>query len=611
MFCLTVCGNAQLAANAKADPQRAEDAYLAGARLLDRNDLVAAEAEFARAAALNPARQDYATAVALTRDHRVSDLIHQAAKERLTNHPDRADALIAEARKIDPANELVLQHAQDADAQAAIKKERLRTEPSYAGPIELQPSATLQDLHLKGDTKNVVTRAALAYGIHVVFDDSVTNMNLRFDLDQSPYTQAMPILLRMTHLFAVPLDAKTLFVTKDTEENRQKYERQIEETLYIPASTTETMNELSNIIKNVFDVKQIVISPGSGTIVIRAPAPTLKAVNYTLADMLDGGAEVMLELKLVTIDKSVTRNIGATPPTSGSAFSAAAELQSFVSTNQTTINTAISSGALVPTGSNTQQLVQEAAFLILSGLATDAKLTNVISFFGHGLTLFGASIGGGGTLSLGLNSSAARALDDVTVRVGDKQTTTLRVGEKYPVTTATYSSGISSSTASALQGVTVNGVSASSLLNQLSSSAAATVPMVQYEDLGITLKTTPAVMRSGLVKLSIDLKIEALTGTSLNNIPILTSSNYVSDITVRDGETVVMMSDVTGTEAASINGLPGLAELPGFQETLSDRMKETDSSELVLLITPHLVRKRGFSMASRVIPFNSGVPAEN
>jgi Flp pilus assembly secretin CpaC len=255
--------------------------------------------------------------------------------------------------------------------------------------------------------------------------------------------------------------------------------------------------------------------------------------------------------------------------------------------------------------------VQEAAFLILSGLATDAKLTNVISFFGHGLTLFGASIGGGGTLSLGLNSSAARALDDVTVRVGDKQTTTLRVGEKYPVTTATYSSGISSSTASALQGVTVNGVSASSLLNQLSSSAAATVPMVQYEDLGITLKTTPAVMRSGLVKLSIDLKIEALTGTSLNNIPILTSSNYVSDITVRDGETVVMMSDVTGTEAASINGLPGLAELPGFQETLSDRMKETDSSELVLLITPHLVRKRGFSMASRVIPFNSGVPAEN
>ena len=42
----------------------------------------------------------------------------------------------------------------------------------------------------------------------------------------------------------------------------------------------------------------------------------------------------------------------------------------------------------------------------------------------------------------------------------------------------------------------------------------ATVPQIQYEDLGITLKATPSVLRSGLVSMHIDLKIEALTGTS-------------------------------------------------------------------------------------------------
>jgi general secretion pathway protein D len=601
----------QPAAQAKPETQRAEQAYLAGTRLLSQNDFAEAQKEFAQAATLDPAHSEYAMAMTVTREHRVRALIQQAAKARLMNRPAEADSLIAEARAIDPEDEQVVQHANTTPATAHVVA---KPEITYAAPIEVQPKAGPQDLHLRGDARQVLTQAALAYGINVAFDEAATNTSqpIRFDLDQSPYTEAIPLLLRMTHLFAVPLDAKTLMVAKDTEENRQKLERQVEETIYIPASTTEQMNELINIIKNVFDVKQIAPSLSSGTIAIRASAPTLKAVNYTLADMLDGAAEVELEIKLVTIDKSVTRNLGATTPTSGSAFSAAAEVQTFVSANQSTVDAAVSSGALVPSGSQAQQLIEEAAFLILSGLATDAKLTNVISYFGHGLTLFGASIGGGGALNFGLNTSESRALDDITVRIGDGQTTTLRIGEKYPITTATFGSGVSSSTASALAGVTVNGVNANKLLNQfLGAASTATVPMIQYEDLGITLKTKPTVMRSGLVRLSIDMKVEALTGASLNNIPVLTSSVYTSDITVPDGQTAVMLSDMSKTESAAISGLPGLGELPGFQQTLSDTMKTTDDSELILLITPHLVRHRSNSMSSRAIPFQTSVPAEN
>ena len=610
---LVVCVLCAGAAYAQAKPQEASQAYSAGTRLLERKDLVGAQKEFAHAVELDPTHSAYSLALTVTREQRVSELIQHAAKARLQGRPKEADGLIAEAIAIDPDDERVMQHA---NTNSAPPTQKLVAKPqiTYTAPIELQPTLEPQDLHLRGDARQVVTQAALAYGVKVVWDDTAIQQNapVRFDLEKSPYSEAMPILLRMTHLFGVAVDDKTLMVAKDSEETRQKLERQVEETIYIPASTTEQMNELTNIIKNVFDVKQIAPANSSGTIAIRASAPTLKAVNYTLADMLDGGAEVELEIKLLSIDKNRTTNLGTNPPTSGSAFSAAAEVQTFVAANQSTVNTAISSGALVPSGSQAQQLIEEAAFLILSGLATDAKLTNVISYFGHGLTLFGASIGGGGTLNFGLNSSESRALDDITVRIGDKQTTTLRVGEKYPVTTATYGSGVSSSTAAALQGVTVNGVSASSLLNQyLGAGANSAPPMIQYEDLGITLKTTPTVMRSGLVSLHIDMKIEALTGASLNNIPILTSSVYTSDITVPDGQTVVMLSDMSKTESAAISGLPGLGELPGFQQTLADVMKESVSSELVLLITPRLVRHRSDSMSSKAIRFNTSVPSEN
>jgi general secretion pathway protein D len=600
----------------KAEPQKAEEAYLAGTRLLGQRDLAAAEKQFERAAILDPQRQDYLIALNVTRDHEIGELVQAAAKARLVSDTARADTLLAQARKIDPNNDLVREHTLLAAEQPApppnATEIRRNKEIALAPPIEIDPAPGSQSLHLRGDSSQVVTKAAAAYGIHAVIDSSVTAQTIRFDVDDVTYAQAMPILLRMNHLFAVAVAPKTLLVAKDTQENREKFERQIEETIYIPGSNTEQLNELTNIVKNVFDVKQIATSPGAGTLVIRAPEPTLKALNYTLADLLDGGSEVMLEIKLLSIDKSITRNIGGTTPTSVGAISVTAEAQNLVSANQTIVNQAISQGAFVPTGNYATDIITEAAYLVLSGLASDAKLSNLFAIAGHGLTLTGFYLGSGATYTLALNSSDARALDDITIRMGDRQTATLKVGQKYPITTATYSSGISSATSSALAGVSINGQSAASLLAQFTGAGStATIPQVQYEDLGLTLKATPYVMKSGMIRLDIDLKLEALTGTSNDNIPILTNSNFVSGMTVPDGSTAVMLSEMTNTQSASVSGIPGLASLPGFQDTLANTLKDTDSSELVLLVTPHLVRRRPSSIASRRVPFASSVPVDN
>ena len=98
--------------------------------------------------------------------------------------------------------------------------------------------------------------------------------NLRFDLDDSSYQQAVPVLLDITHLFAVPLDAKSVLIAKDTPENRQRLERQLQETIYIPGMTSEEMDNLGTLVKNIFDVKEITVGKSSGTLVLRAPQET-------------------------------------------------------------------------------------------------------------------------------------------------------------------------------------------------------------------------------------------------------------------------------------------------------------------------------------------------
>ena len=568
--------------------QEAEDAYLAGARLLDRKELEGAAAQFDKAARLEPGNRDYQLAAALALQERVSSLVQQAAKARVLGQRTQAESFLAEARQLDPTNAIVTQHTDPGLQPAAFaaladpNETRLAALSSLGGPIVLVPSGAPQSFHIRSDIQDVVRQVTSSYGIRPTFDESVTHQGVRFDLDDATYQQALPILLELGHLFAVPLDPKSILIAKDTPENRQRFERQLQETVSIPGQTPEQMAELSNVIKNVFDLKQVSAQNDLGTLVIRAPESVLHAVNLTLADIVDGGSQVMFDLKLYSIDKSMTRNVGTQPPTQLGIYNVNAAASSLVSSNQSIVNQAISEG-LIPAGASN---IAIALGLIASGLVQSALLSSTVGFFGGGLTMTGVTSSVSPTFNLALSTSETHTIDDVQVRTGDRQAATFRAGSRYPITTSTYTAPTVS--ASSLTGVTVNGVSAASLL----SSSTTTIPQIQYEDLGITLKATPNVQKSGQISMHLELKIESLTGGLLDNIPILTSQQYTADTTVGDGETATLVSSLTKSEALAISGLPGLGEIPGFQASVADLNRNTSSGELVLLITPHLIRHR-------------------
>jgi general secretion pathway protein D len=582
--------------------QSAADAYLSGARFLDRGDLISAEAQFAKALKLNPTHSEYAQAVAIAHEHRVAELIQQSGKARLLGQTDKADQLLAEARKLDPQNNIVAQHIDTAspthDTNALFNPQTepwIKEGPAIAGAITLLPNPALQSFHIHSDVQDVLRRVLSAYGIRPVLDESVKPQSIRFDLEDVPYQQATSILLQMAGLFAVPLEPTSVLIAKDTPENRERFEHLLQETIYVPGMTNQEMAELNTVLHNVFDVKQVSVQNTGGTILIRAPQETITAINLTLADLLDGGNEVLLDLKLYAIDRTRQRNIGVQLPQQIGVYSVAGAANDLVSANQSLVNQAIAEG-LVPAGANNLTI---ALALIASGLVQSSLLSNTIGFFGGGLTATGITTNTNVTLNLGLNSSDTRALNNIQLRVSDRQTGDFRVGTRYPITTSTYTNGVASS--SALAGVTINGVSASSLLNQ---ATAITIPQIQYEDLGLTLKATPTVQKSGRISMKLDLKVEALAGSSINNIPILTSTQYVSEVSVADGESALLLSSLSRSESAAVSGLPGLGELPGFQTATADKTTETDSSELVLLITPHIVHRRSNIFAGPRIPFN-------
>ena len=631
-------------AHGKRNLREAEDAYLAGAKKLQQDDLNGAEREFTRALKLDPENRDYSIAISLARQHRLTELVQQAGKAQQEGNPQKAEKLLAQARAIDPENPIVTEHsgpvlgkqastanAPDA-ASGQIASDQAAGEPgdkaggALTGPladrarmlsageenepwkiqspaledaIRLAPNDAVKSFHLHGYSPDLLREVTSAYGIRAIVDNSVEPKNLDFDLENVNYAKAMEVLTEMTNVIAVPVDETSLLIARNLPSNRLLMERQVEETIYLPESTQEQVSDIANVARNIFEVRQATTQSASGSIVVRAPQAVLASMNHVIEGLIDAPAEVMVEVKLYEMVNTHAVNAGANIPTAAGIYNVDQAATALVNANQTLVQQAIAQGLVSPTAST----LTIAGELIASGLVQSSLFNSTIGVFGGKTTMTGITETGNIAFNWGLNSSDTRALDDVQLRVEDHQEAVFREGTRYPIVSSTYSSGLSTA-ASALSNKTINGVNVASLLSQYAGGSSMTIPQVTYEDLGVTLNATPVILKSGRINLKLNLKIESLSGSTSDGNPILDSRQLASDITVQEGESALMVSSVSKTESAAMSGIPGLSELPGFQIPATENV-EKDSSQLVMVVTPHVVRRRSDMVASPRIAYRT------
>ncbi len=189
---------------------------------------------------------------------------------------------------------------------------------------------------------------------------------------------------------------------------------------------------------------------------------------------------------------------------------------------------------------------------------------------------------------LSLNSSDSRELDDFQLRLQDGEEGTLKSGTRYPIQTSQFSS--LSANSLNIPGLTGAGISGalSGILASLQG-AESNIPQVQYQDLGLVLKATPRVMRSGDVALNVDMKISALAGSAVNGVPILANRAYSGVTTLRANEAIVIASEMDRNESRAVSGYPGLSEIPGLND-ITDKSTQKSESTLLIILTPRVVR---------------------
>jgi Flp pilus assembly secretin CpaC len=117
-------------------------------------------------------------------------------------------------------------------------------------------------------------------------------------------------------------------------------------------------------------------------------------------------------------------------------------------------------------------------------------------------------------------------------------------------------------------------------------------PASEYVDLGVKVKATPSVHDDNEVTLQLEFEIRALSGNSVNGIPIITNRTVSQTVRLKENEPSVIAGLLDREETKSLSGIPGLANLPVVGYAFGTRSTSSNETELLIIVTPRRMNER-------------------
>jgi general secretion pathway protein D len=118
------------------------------------------------------------------------------------------------------------------------------------------------------------------------------------------------------------------------------------------------------------------------------------------------------------------------------------------------------------------------------------------------------------------------------------------------------------------------------------------VSSINYQQTGVIMEVTPRVNSGGLVTLDVMQDVSSVaTGltTAGINSPTFNERNVNSRVVVQDGQTVGLAGLITDTTSLGNGGIPWLKDVPLLGLLAGNQNNTRQRTELLILITPHVV----------------------
>ncbi|MDH5552396.1 MAG: general secretion pathway protein GspD [Nitrosomonas sp.] len=377
------------------------------------------------------------------------------------------------------------------------------------------------------DLKTVFEIMAETAGINFVFDKDIRQeAKMSIFVRDNSVEDILNLILMTNQLAYKALNDNSLLIYPNTPAKRKEYEELIVRSF--PIAYTD-VKQMVAMVRGLVKAKDIYVNEQLNLFIMRDTLEAIRVVERLVAlnDMPE--PEVMLEVVILTVSRNNTFDLGPNIPTS------------------VTFSSVLDAATGIPL--TAAQPLSQFGF---DGLKNFSMSSNAAINFSHIL-------------------SNGDILANPRIRVKNREAAKIHIGTRFPVFSASVSG--------------VNSVVTST---------------PTYLDLGIKLDVEPIIGLHDDVTMKVTLEVSQKGddipapstggGGSGGSAPVITTSNAETLMTLKDGETQVLAGLIENEETRGISGLAGLINIPGFDRLTSGQKIARKKREIILLITPRVVR---------------------
>src|SRR5262249_10257274 len=173
-----------------------------------------------------------------------------------------------------------------------------------------------------------------------------------------------------------------------------------------------------------------------------------------------------------------------------------------------------------------------------------------------------------------------KIIDNPAIRAVDGQPAKLRVGDRVPVATGSFQAGTGAGSAG---------------VNPLGNT------QFQYIDVGVSLDVTPYVHVNREISMKVLVEVSSVTGyATIGGIqqPIISQRKIEHEIRLKEREVSIVGGLFERVDTKTVNGWPGLANVPIMRYLCSSDDREQQENENLIVIIPHILRMPDWSLAN-------------
>jgi len=471
----------------------------------------------------------------------------------------RHRALIAEADKLAKAEKY--REARDALAPVLTENPAQREARRLQRSIEEKMSKpAVASFQLRSSVTKPISLELKDVPLRTVFDvlARAANLNFLFDKDvradqrttvvvrDAHVEDVIRLILATNQLAQKVLNETTALIYPNTPQKLREYQDLVVRSFYL---ANADVKQTANLIRTILKTRDIFIDEKLNLLVMKDTPDAIRLAEKLIAAQDLAEPEVMLQVEVLEIGYNRLLELGARFP--GSA--AVSVVGGGTSTGGTTGGT--------PGVLTLNELRSRNADLV--------RLT-----FTDPLFLF----------TLRQQDGRTNLLANPRIRVKNKEKAKIHIGERVPVITTT----------SAVAGGFVS-------------------QSVSYLDVGLQLEVEPLIYLEDDVGIKVGLEVSSITkeiqtpnsGTLTYQIGTRKASTVLR---LRDGETQILAGLISDEDRRSATRVPGLGEFPVLGRLFSSTSDGTSKTEIVLLITPRLMRTLARPDA-RTVEFAAGTEA--